>query len=385
MEKTKNPIKFILGNKKLQPIAISLFTILCSLLAASVIILLIGKNPLAAFKAILEGAGLLPRANYSANKGMITDFMDLLDAMTPMLFASLSVTLASKAGLFNIGVSGQMLLSGFIASITVGYSSLSGAIAKPLALLIGIVVGALIGAFIGLLKERFNINEVVSAIMLNYSFMYIVSFFIKSNFVDPQTRQSKAISSAAQLTLSNAQIGSYKLRIPLCFLLAVVAAVLIWFFIGKTVKGFELKSVGLNSQASKYAGMRVGRNIILAMTLSGALAGLAGVTYYMGYFNSIETQKLTSVGFDSIAVSMLGNSHPIGVIFSSFLVTIFDRGSIRLQSIENIPQEIASLITGLLLLFSACNAFIKYLIERGRSKAQDKEKLQAGEEKEEER
>lgn len=373
--KSKNPLVRILGNKKTQPIAIPLFTILCSLIAASIIILLIGKNPISAFRSILEGAGVLPRPNYSGGKGMITDFMDTLNAMTPMLFAALAVTVASKVGMFNIGVSGQMLLSGFVATVVIGYSPLPSLLAKPLVLLIGIAVGGLAGALIGWLKERFNINEVVSSIMLNYIFMYVVSFFIKSNYQDITTRQSVAIEPAASLTLNGFVVGSYKINIPLCFLLALLVSIFLWFFIGKTVKGFELQAVGANPKAARYAGIPVGRNMIFAMTMSGALAGLAGVTYYMGYFSSIQPQVLTTVGFDSIAVSLLGNSNPIAVIFSSFLVTVLSQGSTRLQSVEKIPQEIAALITGLLLLFSACNAYIKYRVEKSERKASERAAL----------
>lgn len=363
-QKSKNILVAVLGSKRWQFITIPLFAILCSLLAISVIILLVGKNPLLAFQSLLEGSGFLPKSSYSTYKGMITDFMDTLDALTPMLFAALAVAVAFKAGLFNIGVSGQMLLAGFLATVLVGYSPLPAGLAKPLVLLVGIAVGAFAGGLIGILKYRFNINEVVSAIMLNYIFQYIISFFINTRLVDPVSRQSRNVSEAARLTLMNVEIGSFKMRIPICIVLALLLAVVLQVFLSKTKQGYELKAVGLNPLAARYAGIKVGVNMVLALTLSGALAGLAGVTYYLGYYQSIQPGTLSSLGFDSIAVSLLGNSHPIGIVFSSLLITAISRGSTYMSSTVGVRQEIASLVTGMILLFSACSGYIRYLINR---------------------
>lgn len=377
-QKNKNPFIIILGNKRWQFITIPIFCILCGALAISIIIFFfiflktfsvsdafstVGTF----FKSILQGSGLLPKENYAAHKSILTDFMKTLDAMTPMLFAALSVAVALKAGLFNIGVSGQMLFSGFIASITIGYSDLSSAIAWPAVLIVGILCGALIGGIIGALKYFFNINEVVSSIMLNYILQYIISFFINTFFVDPVSRESRAVSKASRLTLSNVQIGDLKMDIPLCFLLAIIVAVALQFFFSKTKQGYELKAVGQNPIAAKYAGIKVGYNLIFAMLLSGALAGLAGVSYYMGQFNSIKTGTLTSVGFDSIAVSLLGNSHPIGTIFSSFLITSISNTSAYMNSSTSLRPEISSLFIGLILLFSACSIYIRTKVNKKES------------------
>jgi len=363
-QKKPNFLAAILGSKRWQFITIPLFAILCSLLAISVIILLVGKNPLVAFQSLLEGSGFLPKASYSTYKGMITDFMDTLDALTPMLFAALAVAVAFKAGLFNIGVSGQMLLAGFLATVLVGYSDLPAGLAKPLVLLVGIAAGACAGGLIGILKYRFNINEVVSAIMLNYIFQYIISFFINTRLVDPVSRQSRNVSEAARLTLMNVEAGSFKMRVPICILPALLLAVALQVFLAKTKQGYELKAVGLNPLAARYAGIKVGGNMVFALTLSGALAGLAGVTYYLGYYQSIQPGTLSSLGFDSIAVSLLGNSHPIGIIFSSLLITAISRGSTYMSSTVGVRQEIASLVTGMILLFSACSGYIRWRVNK---------------------
>ncbi len=175
-------------------IGIPLLAIAMSLVVGAVVMFCLGKNPLQAYWSLLQGCGLAPKASYAGHKGMITDFTSFLNYLTPMIFAALAVAVALRAGLFNIGVSGQMLAAGFLASITVGYSSLHWAVAKPLVILIGIAAGALLGALVGWLKYQFNINEVVSTIMLNYIIQYVVSFFINMKFVDPVSRQSKVIS-----------------------------------------------------------------------------------------------------------------------------------------------------------------------------------------------
>ncbi len=375
-DKKKKSLRYSLlrpiSNEKWQHISIPLMAILISFIAAAIVILLIGKNPLQAFYNLFQGAGILPKPSYAGYKSMLTDFTSLLNAMTPLVFASLAVAVAYKAGLFNIGVAGQMLVSGFLATIIVGYSGLDAFIAKPLVLVIGVVAGALMGGLVGWLKHRFNINEVVSTIMLNYIAQYVISFFIQMYYIDPVSRQSRYISDAARLTLVNVEVGNLKMDIPLGFILAILTAVLIKFMMDKTVVGFELKAVGSNRKAAKYAGINVGRNTVLAMVISGGLAGLAGVTYYLGYFASIQPKVLSDLGFDSIAVSLLGNSHPIGVIFSSFLVSIIDQGSTYMSSQAGIRQEISSVIIGSILLFSACGVYMKYKVNRLKEQVADR-------------
>ncbi len=367
----------LLGDEKRQAITIPLFAILLSLLAGAVIILLFGKNPFTAILSFLQGSGLVPKPSYAAKKSMLTDFMSMINALTPMIFAALAVALALKTGLFNIGISGQMLVSGFVATVLIGYSGLPAYIAMPLVVVVGMLCGAAVGAFMGWLKHRFNINEVVTAIMLNYIFSYVISFFINSYYINAVSRQSQPVSAAARLTLIDTSAFGLKLDLPLGFLLTIPVALFVLFLLNRTRLGYELRIVGLNKRAAKYAGINVGSRVIIAMALSGALAGLAGVTLYLGYYNSIQPRVLTSVGFDSIAVCLLGNSHPIGILFSSLLVTVISKGSNYMSSVMSIPQEIAQLITGLILLFSACGAYIRYRVGQKRDELTEK-RLKAG-------
>lgn len=370
----------LLGNEKRQAITIPLFSIFVSLLAGGILMACLGKNPFTAYLNLLQGCGLYPKAKYSAHMGMLTDFTSFLNMMTPMLFAALAVAVALKGGLFNIGVSGQMLTAGFFASITVGYSSLVAPIAKPLVLIVGIIVGACIGGLIGFLKFKFNINEVVSSIMLNYTAQNLFSFFINTRYLNAVSRQSNPISKDARLTLMGTQVGDLKADLPLGILLAILVAFILKFVLERTKLGYEIKTVGSNREAARYAGINVGKTMVLSMIISGALAGLAGVTYYLGYLNTIQPRVLTSTGFDAIAVSLLGNSNPIGIIFSSFLITTVSKGSSYMSSSSGIASEIASVITGLILLFSACGAFIRYLVKRWKTELEEQQTFITGKE-----
>ena len=351
---------------------VSVLAVLMMFATAGILLLVIGKNPLDALRSFLQGCGILAKENYGGGSGQLTDLLDFLSFLAPMILASLSFITAFKAGLFNIGISGQMLLSGFVATVLVGYNKdLSATVARPAVLLIGLLVGGLTGVLVGFLKYRFNIHEVVSTIMINYIISYLTGFMINSNYVDMMTRNSKVCSPASRLTLTNVMIGDLKCKIPLALIAAILVALLVSFLFRKTVLGFEIKAVGQNRRCSEYAGIKVSRTILLSMGLSGAIAGLAGVAYYLGYTNSIVPKSLPGMGYDSISVALLGNSAPIGSIFAAVIVSIFQQGANYMSSSVGVAKEIASLITGILLLFAACGNYMRYRAERKMQQAAD--------------
>ena len=350
---------------------ISVFCILLSLLAGAVLLLVMGRNPLAAYGNFLQGSGLMIKAKYAGGQGMVTDFLNLLDALTPMIFASLAVAVAMKIGMFNIGVSGQMLTAAIFAHMVSARVEASAPLAKLLVILIGILFGALVGALIGWLKYKFNINEVVSSIMLNYIAMYLITFYINTFYVNPVSRQSVPISAAARLTLTSVPLGSWKVCIPLAFPLAILAAFLLRYLLDRTTAGYEIKAVGLSRGAARYAGVNIARNLILTMTLSGALAGLAGVSWFCGHFDSIQPGVVPNLGFDAIAVALLGNNNPIGCIFSSFLITVISQGSVYMSSQQGVESEIANLITAVILIFAACSVFLRDYVNRLQREMED--------------
>ena len=149
-------------------------------------------------------------------------------------------------------------------------------------------------------------------------------------------------------------------------------AVLVSFLFRKTALGFEIRAVGLNRHCSEYAGIRVGRTILISMGLSGALAGLAGVTYYLGYTNTIIPKSLPGMGYDAISVALLGNSSPIGAVFAGIIVSIFQQGANYMSASQGVAKEIASLVTGILLLFAACGNYMRFLAARTMQLAADR-------------
>lgn len=177
------------------------------------------------------------------------------------------------------------------------------------------------------------------------------------------------INPNARLSLMDTEIFGLKIDIPLGIILALAAVFLIRFLFDKMRLGFEFRAIGANPKAAKYAGINVGRNLVASMAISGALAGLAGATYFLGYVGSIQPDTLISTGFDAIAVCVLGNSTPLGILLSSFFISVIDKGSTYMSSSVGVRQEIGALIKGLILLFSACGAYFSYLIERSRQKA----------------
>ena len=372
-ENKRKGLAGLLTSDRWSNVTVSVLAIILMLATSSVILLIMGKNPLTAFRSFLQGCGFLPKAKYGGGSGMLSDFFDYLNILAPMLLAAVAFIVAFKTGLFNIGISGQMLLSGFMATILVGYmKELSPWIAKPLVILIGIATGGLLGALIGFLKYKFNIHEVVSTIMVNYIISFTTGFFINTRYVDMLTRSSRICSTASRLTWTKVNIGGVNCNVPLGIVIAIIGAVLVKFIFDKTVFGFELKAVGTSRKCAGYIGVNVGRSIVLSMAFSGIFAGLAGVTYYLGYTNTMVPKTLPGMGYDSIAVALLGNSSPLGAIFASVIVTIFQSGANYMSSSIGVAKEIASLITGILLLFAACGEYMKILGRRKIEKEEDK-------------
>lgn len=332
---------------------IPLASVLLTFLVLILVFVLIGRNPFTAIYAFFQGSGLGLKPSYTKTSSMLTDFLSYLGILSPMLLGSLAVVVGLRGGLFNIGVSGQMLLSGFLATILVGYSKLPPPLAIPLVLLIGLLAGAFLGGLIGWLKYRFNVHEVVSSIMFNYIVSFLTGYFIKTKYVDPIIRSSRQVLPNAKLQLVFKTAAGLKLVIPVGIFIAVAMAFLLRFYLERMTGGFEIRMVGFNRQGAAYAGLPIQRVMVRTMLISGALAGLSGVTYYLGYYSTMVPKDLPSLGFDAIAVALLGNLGPVACILSSALITIFQKGAVYMSSSTGVVREIASLVTGILLLFSS--------------------------------
>ncbi len=343
--KARNPLE----ERKASPLLVSLSAVFLGIIAGCVFILCIGKNPIAGFERILFGA--LSNARRIGNT---------LGMSTQLILIGLSVAFAFKTGLFNIGASGQMLMGGITGSILAFYlpMDMPRIIYIPLVIVASMAAGAVWGFISGLLKAKFNVHEVVSTIMLNWIAYWIVYDFIPRFIIDPTISvKSKPIEAVHTLRadwLTN--LTGYS-TMNYGFFIAIIMCFVVWFLLQKTTLGFNLKSVGANRYCAEYAGINVNRSIMISMTIAGALASLAGLTYYCGYSNIMEMGKMPNEGFDGIAVALLGNCSPLGIFFSGIFFGILKMGRGSL-AVTGIPTEIADTIIATIIYFTATNVIL---------------------------
>lgn len=293
---------------------------------------------------------------------------------TPIILTGLSVGFAFKTGLFNIGTPGQFLVGAF-GAVYVGilWTSL-GKGQWIVALIASMVLGALWGLVPGLLKAYFNVNEVIASIMMNYIGLYLVNWTVKGYkpLFNNLRNESKKVAANAVIP----KLGMDKLfpgsSVNGGILIAILAVFVVYIILNKTTFGYELKAVGLNKDASKYAGINEKKSIIMSMMIAGAIAGLAGgLLYLAGTGKHIEVKDvLGSEGFTGISVALLGLSHPIGVLFSGIFIAYLTAGGFYLQLFE-FSTEIIDIIVAVIIYFSAFALIVKSLIAKMR---RDKER-----------
>lgn len=288
-------------------------------------------------------------------------FYPLSEALTnsiPYIFGGLAVALGFRCGLFNIGVEGQLWIGG-LASVFVGYSltGLPWYIHLPLALLAGALAGAIWGAIPGYLKARTGAHEVINTIMMNYISYRLADYLLtgpmkRSGFipVSPMIEKSAYLPSL---------LGG-NLRVHAGLFLALGVALLVWWFLWKTTMGFEIRSVGANPRAARCAGMNITKNFVLAMGLSGALGGLAGTVQALGVTHAMSQGFSYGYGFDSIALALLGKSHPAGVVLASLLFGTLRAGASNMQ-ILRIPIDIFQILQAMVIMFVAAPELIQLI------------------------
>lgn len=319
----------------------SILAIICGLVFGFLILL--ASNPgqaLNGFKMIVMGG--------------FTDGMkgvgDVFYYATPIIMTGLSVGFAFKTGLFNIGASGQFTAGAFAAVyVGVKWTFLPASIHWIVALLAAILVGALWGSVPGFLKAHFNVNEVISSIMMNYIGMYLVNLLIRNHIYDPLKNQSTAVSKNAILPKAGLDKVFAGASINIGILIAVLCVIIIYIILNKTTFGYELKACGLNPSASKYAGINEKRSIVFAMMISGALAGLGGALLYLAgsgkYLQVLDI--IAPEGFSGISVALLGLSNPIGILFSGLFIGHITVGGYNMQLYDFVSEAIDIIIAAI--------------------------------------
>lgn len=322
-----------------------------------------------AYKALFEGAVGSPAQIKAGLESWIVggDAKPLLSAARPLsesvtksipyILAGLAVALGFRAGLFNIGAEGQFVIGGLCA-VVVGYqvTGLPVYVHLPLAIAAGALAAGIWAAIPGLLKAWTGAHEVINTIMMNWIAFRMTEYLLKEPLEQMQgTHRTPDILPTAQLP----RFFPHPIRLHAGLLLALAAALFVYWFLWKTTWGFEMRTVGANPDAARYGGISIRRNIVLAMFISGMLAGLSGVSESLGITHNMTLGFQAGYGFDSIALALLGGSHPLGVVLASLLFGVLRAGGTRMMSVAAIPLEITSIVQAMVIIFIAAPAIIR--------------------------
>ena len=340
-------------SNKLNNILIPVISVLLGLIVGAVIMLVSGYNPVDGYIALWNGAF-----------GDMFYIGETIRQITPYIFAGLAVAFAFRTGLFNIGVEGQLLV-GWVASVWVGLSfDLPKIIHLPLAVLVAAAAGALWGFIPGILKARLRVHEVIVTIMMNYVALHVTNYVIRYVLSDESDTTDQVAQSASLKSPFLESITEYS-SMHYGIFLALIGALVMWFLLEKTKTGYELRSVGFNHHASEYAGMNVNRNIVLSMVISGAFAGIAGAMEGLGTFGfAFIHSGFSGIGFDGIAVALLGGNTALGVILGAILFGSLKIGALNMPLESGVPNEVVEIVIALIIFFIASSYMIKLLINR---------------------
>jgi simple sugar transport system permease protein len=338
---------------RLQSVLVPLYAVLLALLLAGAVIVAVGANPLEAYWALLRGMfGTADRINASLGRS------------TPFIGAALAVAFAFRAGLFNIGAEGQLLV-GATAAAWVGTFSwladLPGPIAISLIIGAGVVGGSIWGGIPGALKARTGAHEVITTIMLNSIAILTVRWLVNSQ--DPlilrdtssSVPRTEALPSSARLP----KLIETNPPLHLGFLIAIALCALVWFILRRTSFGFEVRTVGTNPDAAKYAGIGVNRTIIVVMALSGAFAGVAAAGEITGTSGFLSPGVFVGIGFDAIAIALLARAHPFAIILTSLLWGSMLSGAGLMQQESGLSINAVRIVQALVLLFVAADVIVR--------------------------
>jgi ABC-type uncharacterized transport system permease subunit len=320
-----------------------------------------------------QGVGEAYQALFSGAFGSVYGLSETLFAATPLMLTGLAVALGFRAGLFNIGANGQMMMGGLAALWVALHIDLPIFLHIPLAVLAAILGGALYAGISGLLKATTGAHEVITTIMFNFIAFFLVEYLLTVPAFQ-QEGKTNPISEFIPLTARFPQIFGADYRVSIGIFLALFGTIFIGWLLFRSTWGFEFRAVGFNPTASRFAGMKVNGLIVLVMAISGALAGIAGANQVLG----ISPYQVTSafvgnIGFDAIALALLGQSHPLGVFWASLLFGALQAGGRAMQASAQIPIDLVVVVQALIIVFIAAPELVRTIF---RVKPPEKEKTQ---------
>jgi len=320
---------------------------LAALIVGAVMLVALGANPLQAYAALLDGA-----------VGSVNSLADTIVKATPLLFVGVGICISFRGGVINIGGEGQLVVGALAATVaSLALSGWPGWAIIPLALLFGFLAGAIWGFIPGALKAYLNVNEILTTIMMNQIAVQGMNYLLRWPLMDPlQIESGSFIPQTARFSLATDLPRLVPTRLHAGVLLAVVVAILVWVLLWRTTLGFRIRAVGLNPSASRRAGIRVERYAVIALLLSGALAGLGGAVQVLGVHHRMFTDGSAtgftgSAGFNGIVAALFGQLHPIGTIPASFIFGILLVGANKMQRVVQVPSALITALNGLVVVF----------------------------------
>ena len=358
--------------KLFREILFPLIAVIAAFIVGGIVVWIIGDSPIETYKLLIGSAFSWPNGiGYT-----------LFNA-TPLIFTGLAVAVAFRCGLLNIGAEGQLYMAAFATAwvgikfggvvitdpgtgnvVSTPFANLPALVLLPLCCIVAIAAGAVWGGIPGVLKARFGSHEVINTIMLNFIAVALLSYFTQYHYKIPgdAIMQTAPIGAHANLPALGRFIPGFPAWIPLnfAFILAVLACILVYVFLWKTKWGYEMRATGASPSAAEYGGVSIRKQIILAMAISGGLAGMVGINEVLGYRHRYYDGFSANYGFVGIAVALLGRNHPVGVFLAAILFAILLRGGIFVDAYTiHVSKDIVDMLQGIVIIFVAAEAMFR--------------------------
>ncbi|NQU65440.1 MAG: ABC transporter permease [SAR324 cluster bacterium] len=348
-------------SKKFEILILPVVSVFAAMLVGAVLIFAVGENPLVVYWIFFKNS------LFSLNGIGYTLFY-----ATPLIFTGLSVAFGFRCGLFNIGAEGQLYIAAMsVTLVAIWMDGWSAWVVIPVCLLVSIISGGIWGGIPGLLKARFGGHEVINTIMMNMIALSLVNYLVVGPFhrAGTQILETDFIPEAARIPRVHELLPFIPKTLPLNmgFVVALLACLVTYLILWKTRWGYEIRAVGISNSVSKYAGINVNKNMVMAMFFAGGFAGMVAISEVMGYRYTFHDSFSGGVGFIGIAVALLGRNHPVGVILAALLFGALIRGSLFLDlNFDNLSKDLVMVLQGVIVLFVASDKLFKKLLSFGR-------------------
>lgn len=318
--------------------------LLIALVAAALAMAIAGVSPIDGFRALFVGA--------LGGPGQIGE---TLVQTTSLLFPALGVCLAFRAGLFNIGAEGQLLMGGLFAGVVGSHASMPLALAIVVLLLAGAIGGGMWGAIAGAMRARFGANEIIATLMLNFVALFFVSYLVSGPLRSPAASGAETAPLPAGEWLP---VILPHTRLSIALLVALAVALVLQFILTRTVFGFELRAAGQAPEAALRSGVDMPRMTLLAMTFSGAIAGIGGASIVSGVLHRFNTQLSPGYGYTAIAVALVGDLQPLYICLAALGFGILENGGLAMQAAAQVPKDAIRVIEGVIIVVLAARRYV---------------------------